>query len=89
MIGVTAADYQDPFGPPEVWLPVTSPPNANWLTRDNPSFWAVGLLKPGVSRAQGAADLSAIAGRSPSSFRPPTPVWMQTSLQTLRDYPGG
>ncbi len=28
VIGVTAVDYQDPFGPPEVWLPVTSAPNA-------------------------------------------------------------
>jgi predicted permease len=84
VIGVTASDYQDPFGPTEVWLPVTSPPNADWLTRANPSFWAVGRLKSGVLPAQGAADLERIAKALAIEY-PDTDAGLQTSLQTLRD----
>ena len=85
VIGVTAADYQDPFGPPEVWLPVTSAPNANWLTRDNPALWGVGLLKPGVTAEQAQRDLSAIAGALAPSSRPPTPAWVRPCMP-LRDF---
>ena len=62
VIGVTSVEYQDPFGP-ELWIPITSAPNTNWLTRDNPSFWAVGLLKPGVTQDEARRDLSSIASR--------------------------
>jgi putative ABC transport system permease protein len=85
VIGVTAADYMDPFGPPEVWLPVTSAPNANWLTRDNPAFWAVGLLKPGVTRAQAHADLSAIARGLAADF-PATNAGVGASVIPLREF---
>jgi predicted permease len=85
VIGVTAADYQDPFGPPEVWLPVTSPPNATWLTRDNPSFWAVGLLKPGVTPAQGLAELAAISKALAAEY-PGTNAGVDAALVTLRDF---
>ena len=85
VIGVTAADYTDPFGPPEVWLPVTSAPNANWLTRDNPSLWAVGLLKPGVTRAQAQADLSAIARALAAEF-PATNAGVGASVIPLREF---
>jgi predicted permease len=84
VIGVTARDYQDPFGPPEVWLPVTSPPNADWLTRANPAFWAVGRLKRGASPAQGAADVGAIAKALAAEY-PASNAGLDTSLQTLRD----
>ena len=36
-------------------MPVTSAPNANWLTRDNPSLWAVGLAQAGRHLGAGAA----------------------------------
>ena len=49
VIGVTGAEYQDPFGPTEVWLPATSGPNPAWLTREGPAFWAVGRMRPGVT----------------------------------------
>jgi predicted permease len=85
VIGVTAKDYQDPFGPPEVWVPVTSAPNPSWLTRDQPSFWAVGRLKPGVSPAQGGAELHAIAKALAGEY-PATNAGLDASLQTVRDF---
>jgi putative ABC transport system permease protein len=42
------------------WLPITSAPNPNWFTRDNPAVWALGRLKPGVTLDQAQRDLSAI-----------------------------
>ncbi len=85
IVGVTAADYQDPFGPPEVWLPVTSPPNQSWLTRQNPSFWAIGLLKPGVTPAQASADLAGIAKALAAEY-PASNAGVDASLVMLRDY---
>jgi predicted permease len=85
VIGVTAKEYQDPFGPPEVWVPVTSAPNASWLTRANPSFWAVGRLKPGVSAAQGGADVEAIAKALAAEY-PASNAGLDASLESLRDF---
>ncbi len=85
VIGVTAPEYQDPFGPPEVWLPVTSAPNANWLTRDNPSLWAVGLAKPGVSWEQAQRDLSTIAGQLAREF-PASNAGVDAAVVPLEDY---
>ena len=85
VIGMTAEDYQDPFGPPEVWVPVTSAPNANWLTRANPSFWAVGRLKRGVSHAQARPTSPPSPRRSRPSSRRATPGWTRPS-SPLRDY---
>jgi len=84
VVGVTAKDYQDPFGPPEVWVPVTSAPNPSWLTRDQPSFWGVARLKPGVSPAQGAADVEAIAKALAKEY--PSNAGLDASLQTMRDF---
>jgi putative ABC transport system permease protein len=85
VIGVTAANYADPFGPPEVWIPVTSAPNVDWLTRDNPAFWAVGLLRPGVTSAQANADLSAIAKALAAEF-PATNAGVDASVVPLRQF---
>ncbi|MGH7499697.1 MAG: ABC transporter permease [Gemmatimonadales bacterium] len=85
VIGVTAAEYQDPFGPPEVWIPITSAPNGNWLTRDNPAFWGVGLLRLGVSREKAQRDLSSIAGELAREF-PATNAGVDAALLTIQDY---
>ena len=85
VIGVTAADYADPFGPEEVWLPVTSAPNTNWFTRDNPAFWGVGLLKPGVTAGQANGDLSAVARALATEF-PATNAGVGASVIPLRDF---
>ena len=85
VIGVTAADYQDPFGPPEVWLPVTSAPNADWLTRDQQAFWSVMRRKQGVTPEQAAADLERIAKSLAAEF-PATNAGSTVATQTLRDF---
>jgi predicted permease len=85
VIGVTAEDYQDPSGPPEVWLPVTSSPNHAWLTRDNPAFWAVGRIKAGVTPEQASADLHGIAKALAAEF-PASNAGLDASLVTLRDF---
>ena len=85
VIGVAAKDYQDPFGPPEVWVPVTSAPNPSWLTRDQQSFWAVARLKPGVSLAQGAADIETIAKALGTEY-PASNAGLDAKLETLRDF---
>jgi len=63
VIGVTTADFQDAFGPTEVWLPITSAPNPTWFTRGQNNVWAIGRLKPGVSLARGRRDLSGVAAQ--------------------------
>src|SRR4029077_2607537 len=70
---------------PEVWLPVTSAPNANWLTRDNPSLWAVGLAKPGVTWEQAQHDLSTIAGQLAREF-PASNAGVDAAVVPLNDY---
>src|SRR6185312_12724217 len=60
-------------------------PNAAWLTRANPSFWAVGRLKHEVSAQQGTADIEAIAKALGAEY-PATNAGLDASLQTLRDF---
>ena len=84
VIGVTGAEYQDPFGPTEVWLPATSGPNPAWLTREGPAFWAVGRMRPGVTAEEASADLSRIAAELAAEF-PETNAGLGIGLQPLRD----
>nr|MBA3497402.1 ABC transporter permease [Gemmatimonadales bacterium] len=85
VIGVSGVGFQGPFGPTEVWLPVTSPPNTNWFERDNPTWWGVGRLKPGVTHAQASADLSAIAGALAARF-PETNAGVDALVIPLHDF---
>ena len=62
VIGVTSAEYRDPFDA-EVWLPVTSAPNRAWFDRANSTVWAVGRLKPGMTPLDGQRDLAAIVAQ--------------------------
>ncbi len=84
VIGVLGAEYQDPFGPTEVWLPFTTAPNPAWLTREGAAFWAVGRMRPGVTAANASADLSRIAGELAAEF-PETNAGLGIGLQPLRD----
>ena len=84
VIGVLGAEYQDPYGPTEVWLPITSAPNPDWLTREGPAFWAVGRMRPGVTAAEASADLSRIAAELAAEF-PATNAGRGAALQPLRD----
>ena len=85
VIGVISADYQDPFGPPEVWIPVTSAANANWLTRDNPAFWAIGLLRPGVTHDEAQRDLSSVAAQLAREY-PASNAGVDAAVLTMQDY---
>jgi len=68
VIGVTAAEFRDAFGPTEVWLPITSAPNPAWFTRGQTNVWAIGRLKPGVSFEQAQRDLSGVAAQLAAEY---------------------
>ncbi|HUF35363.1 MAG TPA: ABC transporter permease, partial [Gemmatimonadales bacterium] len=84
VIGVLGPEYQDPFGPNQVWLPLTSAPNPAWLTREGPAFWAVGRMRRGVTAEEASADLSRIAAELAAEF-PATNAGLGAGLQPLRD----
>ncbi len=85
VIGVMSAAFEDINGPTEVWLPITSAPNANWFTRDNPAVWVIGLLKDGVTREQAQQDLSTIARQLGQEY-PATNAGTGVTVLSLRDY---
>jgi putative ABC transport system permease protein len=84
VIGVTTADYQDPFGPPEVWLPVTSAPNPDWLTRANASWWGLARLRPDVTPAQAQDDMARVSAAIAADF--PAGNTGSVTLEPLRDF---
>jgi putative ABC transport system permease protein len=84
VVGVTTPEFQDLFGPQDVWLPITSAPNADWFTRENPSVWAIGRLKPGVTLDQAQRDLSAISRRLAEEYAA-TNAGYDASVFSIRD----
>jgi putative ABC transport system permease protein len=84
VIGVTTVDYHDPFGPPEVWLPITSAPNPKWLTRDDQTVWAVGRMKPGVPLHAAQRDLSGVAAQLAAAY-PATNAGIDVKVISLKD----
>jgi putative ABC transport system permease protein len=84
VIGVTTPDFQDLFGPTDIWLPITSAPNPSWFTRDNPSVWAIGRLKPGVTLDQAQRDLSAITRQLAEEY-PATNAGYDAAVSSMRD----
>lgn len=85
VIGVTAADFQDPYGTPDVWLPITSAPNPAWFNRGMANVWAVGRLKPGVTPLQAQQDLDAIAKQLAAEY-PASNATLGVSVVGLQDY---
>ncbi|HEX6964646.1 MAG TPA: ABC transporter permease [Gemmatimonadaceae bacterium] len=84
VIGVMAPEFHDPFGPNDVWLPVTSAPDTSLLTRTNPWVWAIGRLKPGVSFADAQRDLSSVAAQLAAEY-PTTNAGAGAEVLSLRD----
>jgi putative ABC transport system permease protein len=84
VIGVTAAEFRDAFGPTEVWLPITSAPNPTWFTRGQTNVWAIGRLKPGVSFAQAQRDLSGVAAQLAAEY-PDADGGADAYVTSLRD----
>jgi putative ABC transport system permease protein len=85
VIGVTAPEYQDAFGPVDVWLPITSAPNPNWFQRGQPNVWAVALLKPGITLADAQRDASAIAAQLAAEY-PTTNGGNDALVMPLHEY---
>jgi predicted permease len=84
VIGVTAPEFRDFYDPTEVWLPITSAPNPDWFTRDNPAVWAIGRLKPGVTVEQAQNDLSAIMRRLAAEY-PASNAGFDARVLSLRE----
>jgi len=62
VVGVMPQDYAFPDAAVQVWTPIYNAfPEMDMNAPDIHSFRVVGRLRPGVSQAQGLADLSAIA----------------------------
>jgi len=85
VIGVMAADYHDPFGAVDVWLPITSAPNPAWFTRGQAAVWGVARLKPGITQADAQRDLSGIAAQLAAEY-PATNGGTDAVVMTLREY---
>ncbi|HKV50404.1 MAG TPA: ABC transporter permease [Gemmatimonadaceae bacterium] len=85
VIGVTAQAFTDPFGGAEVWLPITSAPNASWFERGTPSVWAVGRVHRGATMADAQRDLSAVAAQLAAEY-PATNAGAGAVVVPIRDF---
>jgi putative ABC transport system permease protein len=83
VIGVTSADFVDPYGATEIWLPVSSA-NPAWLTRGVFRVWALARLKPGVTLAQARRDLSGVMTQLATEL-PATNAGQGASITPLRE----
>ena len=63
VIGVMPPGYTSPFGPVDLWMPITSIPTPGTFDRGVRNVWAIGRLRPGVTIERAQRDLSAIADR--------------------------
>jgi putative ABC transport system permease protein len=67
IIGVMPREFNFPFYGGELWIPSVSLP-ADAQNRVNHSLRVIGLLKPGVSRAQGDAEIRALSLRAQQQY---------------------
>ncbi len=67
VIGVAPKDFNFPYGNGEFWTPFVFPAQLA-QDRENHSFAVVGLLKPGVSLAQGDAEIRALSLRAQRQY---------------------
>src|SRR5262249_48622735 len=68
----------------DVFLPIAYFPNKDGLTRKDGSLFAVGRLRPGVTRAQADADVAVIAARLATEF-PDSNAGRTAVVTPLRD----
>jgi len=83
VIGVTSAEYQDPYPGVDVYLPITSAPNAAWFSRGNTTVWAVGRLKPGVTLEAAQRDLTSITTQLTAEY-PTTNAGIGVAVSALQ-----
>ena len=67
VIGVMPKDFKFPYSGRELWTPFVFPAQLA-QDRESHSFQVIGLLKPDVSRAQGAAELRAFSLRAQQQY---------------------
>ncbi|MEO8359201.1 MAG: ADOP family duplicated permease [Vicinamibacteria bacterium] len=72
VVGVLPRGFRFPFDEVDVWMPHHTWPvfktGDNYLNRANPLVGPIGKLRPGVTLAEGQAELSTIAARLASQF---------------------
>jgi putative ABC transport system permease protein len=84
VIGIGAPDFRDAFGPIDVWLPVSSAPNASWFTRGAGNIWAIGRLRPGLSVTDAQRDLAGVASQLAKEY-PKSNAGTGINVMSLRD----
>ncbi|HXY32355.1 MAG TPA: ABC transporter permease [Gemmatimonadaceae bacterium] len=86
VIGVTDSAFNDPFGSAlEVWLPITSAPQANWFERGNGTIWGFGRLKPGVTLDDAKRDVAAISKQLEAEY-PQANAGRTITILPLKEY---
>jgi putative ABC transport system permease protein len=83
VIGVMAKGFDYPM-PAEAWLPLSLDVKES-LRRDNRWLWVLGRLKPGVSFAEGTAEMTAITQRQADAY-PDTNKGWKLRPQPLRQF---
>jgi putative ABC transport system permease protein len=83
IVGVMAKGFDYPM-PAEAWMPLSFDVKER-LRRDNRWLWVLGRLAPGVSFAQGAAEMQAIAQRQVETY-PDTNKGFRLAPLELREF---
>ena len=83
VIGVLAAGFRDPIGDVDVFMPISSA-NPAWFQRGNQNVWGFGKLKPGVTLAEGHADLERVARELEAEY-PATNAGNTVASTSLKD----
>ena len=88
VVGVLPAELESPFGPTDVWLPITSIPTPQTFERGNPNVWAVGRLAPGRTLRDAQTELDAISARLAATY-PASNAGVGVAVVSLRDQVAG
>jgi len=88
VIGVMPPGFTSPFGPTDVWLPITSIPSPETFDRGVQNVWAIGRLRAGTTLARARNDLGTIARRLAAQYPTSNAGWGVT-LIPLREQVAG
>ena len=89
VVGVMPPDFTSPFGPVDVWLPITAIPSGPaTFERGVQNVWGIGRLREGVSARQLVAELGVIAGRLSREY-PASNAGFSVSVVPLREQVAG
>jgi len=88
VIGIMPPGYTSPFGPVDLWLPITSIPSPATFDRGAQNVWAIGRLRPGVTPERAQRDLSVIAERQARDY-PASNAGFGVTVLSLREQVAG